>query len=118
MDADLLARPTSEGNTDLILEGTYHPPFGILGLIGDLLFGRLVARSTAEEFVAGLARALEEAVRSESCCARPSDHAVGGGAEEPPEQGAHAKAVDVDPQHLGRAGGLPGRDDRGRRSGI
>lgn len=70
MEGDLVARPTSGASTELILEGTYHPPFGILGFVGDLLLGRLVARSTAEAFVEDLGRSLEATVREGRCAVR------------------------------------------------
>jgi hypothetical protein len=59
MEADLLARPGPEAGTELVLAGTYHPPFGTLGVLGDLVVGRLVAQSTAEKFIDGLSIALE-----------------------------------------------------------
>lgn len=71
MEADLLARPTSGEQTQLIVEATYHPPFGALGLTGDLLLGRLVAHSTADAFTAALGRAMEEAVHEGRCGAVP-----------------------------------------------
>lgn len=75
MEADLLARPVGSG-TELILAGTYHPPLGILGVLGDLLVGRLVARSTTESFLDGLSRALEGAI-AEGRCTAPTGHLGG-----------------------------------------
>ncbi len=67
MEADLLARPHSSGRAELALEATYRPPGGILGLVGDVLFGRIVARSTAAAFTDRLAQAMEEAVKDGRC---------------------------------------------------
>ncbi|MGH9046387.1 MAG: hypothetical protein ACRDVW_03630 [Acidimicrobiales bacterium] len=67
MDADLLARPRPDTGTELVLEGTYHPPLGVLGLAGDVILGHRVARSTAKAFVEGLGGALEEAASKGRC---------------------------------------------------
>lgn len=74
MEADLLARPGTQACTELIVHGTYHPPYGLLGLIGDLVVGRLVARLTAQAFVEELARAMEAAV-TQGRCAVAADQA-------------------------------------------
>jgi hypothetical protein len=71
MEADLLARPVVGSATTLVLSGTYHPPFGVLGVLGDLLGGRLVAQSTAESFIDDLSHAIEAA------CAEGRTVAVG-----------------------------------------
>ena len=42
----------------LALIGSYTPPFGVLGAVGDLLLGHQVAEATVREFVTGLARRL------------------------------------------------------------
>lgn len=76
MEADLLARPVVGSSTELTLVGTYHPPLGILGVLGDLLVGRLVARFTAESFLDGLSRALEADIAKGRCLAS-SDHLGG-----------------------------------------
>ena len=65
MEADLVARPCIENRSELVLVGTYHPPFGILGVLGDVLLGRSVARSTADAFIGELGRALEHAVSND-----------------------------------------------------
>jgi hypothetical protein len=56
----------------LVLAGTYHPPFGTLGFLGDLVVGRLVAQSTAERFIDGLSIALEAAFAEDCAEAVPS----------------------------------------------
>ena len=76
MEADLLARPVVSSATKLVLAGTYHPPLGTLGVLGDLLVGRLVARSTAESFLDDLSRALQVAI-AEGRCAAPLGHLGG-----------------------------------------
>ena len=62
MEADLLARPHTQDCSELIVHGTYHPPYGLIGLIGDLVLGRLVARLTARAFVEELGRTMESAI--------------------------------------------------------
>jgi hypothetical protein len=76
MEADLLARPTSGNGSELILHGTYHPPYGLLGLVGDLAFGRVVARSTVLVFLEELARTMEATV-TQSGCAVPANQTKG-----------------------------------------
>lgn len=67
MEADLLARPLPGGRTQLRLDATYRPPGGLLGVVGDILFGRVVARSTAEAFTGRLAQTMEDALRDGRC---------------------------------------------------
>lgn len=67
MEADLVARPLSGRRTRLILEASYRPPGGVLGVIGDVLIGRLIARETAKAFTDHLAQAMEHAVRGGRC---------------------------------------------------
>ena len=62
MEADLLARPGTQDRSELIFHGTYHPPYGLIGLICDLGVGRLVARLTAQAFVEELGRTMESAI--------------------------------------------------------
>ena len=76
MEADLLARPTSGSGSELVLHGTYHPPYGLLGLVGDLALGRVVARSTVQAFLEELGRAMEAAV-AQGRCAVPANHPMG-----------------------------------------
>jgi hypothetical protein len=64
MEADLIAHPISAQRSELVIAGTYQPPFGFLGLLGDLLIGRWVAQSTAETFLYGLGQAIEADVAS------------------------------------------------------
>lgn len=78
MEVDLLARPVVGAATELVLAGTYHPPLGTLGVLGDLLVGRLVAQSTAESFIDDLGHAIETAI-AEGRCAAPVGHLGGVG---------------------------------------
>lgn len=50
--------------TRIILEGSYEPPFGILGLVFDLLIGRWLARATARDLLTRLSEALERDERA------------------------------------------------------
>ncbi|MGH9047530.1 MAG: hypothetical protein ACRDVW_09500 [Acidimicrobiales bacterium] len=76
MESDLRARPLGP-RTELVLDATYHPPGGIMGVLGDVLVGRLVARSTTEAFIGRLARALEDAVAEGRCGAAPQHTRAG-----------------------------------------
>jgi hypothetical protein len=76
MEADLLARPLGR-RTELVLEAKYQPPGGILGVVGDVLVGRLVARSTAEVFTSRLAHVMEQAVTEGRCGTSATDHPRG-----------------------------------------
>jgi uncharacterized membrane protein len=67
MEADLLARPLLGGRTELVLDAAYRPPGGLLGVAGDVLLGRFVARSTAAAFTARLARAMADATGERPC---------------------------------------------------
>ncbi|HZU81144.1 MAG TPA: hypothetical protein VE991_14595 [Acidimicrobiales bacterium] len=69
MDADLVARPVAGGLTEVMLVGSYCPPFGVLGVAGDVLAGRNVARSTARAFLEQVAVALERALQEGHCSA-------------------------------------------------
>ncbi|MGH9171842.1 MAG: hypothetical protein ACRD0Z_13385 [Acidimicrobiales bacterium] len=69
MEADLLALPRAGRRTELVLEGSYEPPLGTLGLLVDVLVGRNIARSTASSFVACLGRAFEGALGEGRCSA-------------------------------------------------
>ncbi len=60
MDADLEVRPAANGETTLVLDGTYQPPLGLIGLIFDHLLGRRIAVATAKDFVVRLARSIED----------------------------------------------------------
>jgi hypothetical protein len=56
---DLRLRIASVEETLLTLEGEYRPPLGPLGAVFDVLFGRRIARSTMNELVGRIAKALE-----------------------------------------------------------
>ena len=76
MEADILARPLLGGRTELVLDAAYRPPGGLLGVAGDVLLGRFVARSTAAAFTVRLARAMAEAAGERRCSGRPSPAAT------------------------------------------
>ncbi|MGH9297860.1 MAG: hypothetical protein ACRDZP_07800 [Acidimicrobiales bacterium] len=76
MKADLLALPRMGGRTELVLECNYEPPLGAFGLVGDVLAGRSIARSTASACVAQLGRAFEEAMDEGRCSASLAPHDV------------------------------------------
>ena len=76
MEADVLARPLGGGRTELVLDAAYRPPGGLLGVAGDVLFGRFVARSTAAAFTVRLARAMAEAAGERRCSAWASPAAT------------------------------------------
>ena len=69
MEADVLARPLLGGRTELVLDATYRPPGGLLGVAGDILLGRFVARSTTAAFAVRLARAMADAAGERRCSA-------------------------------------------------
>ena len=69
MEADLVAHPLADGRSELVLAGTYQPPLGFLGLVVDLVVGRVIAQSTAEAFIGELSQAIETAVVEDSCAA-------------------------------------------------
>ncbi|HLG67338.1 MAG TPA: hypothetical protein VKV36_05630 [Acidimicrobiales bacterium] len=58
MDADLSAHPRLDDGSELALSGSYRPPLGPLGVLGDLVVGRL-AHSTTQALVEDLAAAIE-----------------------------------------------------------
>lgn len=67
MEADVFVHPVSPGRTRLVLDSDYQPPGGMIGIAGDLLVGRLVARSTLAAFTARLRRTMEEAAKEGRC---------------------------------------------------
>ncbi len=69
MEADILARPLLGGRTELVLDAAYRPPGGLLGVAGDILLGRFVARSTTAAFAVRLARAMADAAGERHCSA-------------------------------------------------
>ena len=56
---DLRLRIASVDETLLTLEGEYRPPLGPLGAAFDVLLGRRIARSTMNELVGRIAKAME-----------------------------------------------------------
>jgi hypothetical protein len=77
MEADALTRPLLGGRTELVLDAAYRAPGGLLGVAGDILLGRFVARSTTAAFTLRLARAMEEAAGERHCSAWASPAAAG-----------------------------------------
>ena len=69
MEADILARPPLGGRTELVLDAAYRPPGGLLGVAGDILLVRFVARSTTAVFAVRLARAMTQAAKERQCSA-------------------------------------------------
>lgn len=67
MEAELLARPLASGGTELVLDATYQPPGGLLGVIGDVLIGRVVARSAARTFTGRLAHTVTDTLVDGRC---------------------------------------------------
>lgn len=59
-------RPIPFG-TQLVPEATYPPPGGVLGIVGEVLFERVVARSTADAFIDPLAQTVQRAVAERRC---------------------------------------------------
>lgn len=59
MQAELSVKAAPTGHAVLILDGTYCPPLGILGLLADRVLGMRVALATAEQLLAALADAVE-----------------------------------------------------------
>lgn len=64
MEAELVARSESSSRSELLLVGSYKPPFGVLGLVADRFVGR-IAVSTAEAFLEDLAAAIERHVHGQ-----------------------------------------------------
>ena len=54
----LTVRPDST-RTELILEGTYEPPFGLVGQVFDGLFGKQVAHGTVRALLRQIATSIE-----------------------------------------------------------
>ena len=76
MEADVLARPLLGGRTELVLDAAYRPPGGLLGVAGDILLGRFVARSTTAAFTVRLARAMADTAGDGRCSAWASPAAT------------------------------------------
>jgi hypothetical protein len=60
MDADLAVLQSGPGASELVLEGRYRPPLGLVGLIVDRIIGRWVASATAKTFLDRLADCIEQ----------------------------------------------------------
>lgn len=72
MEADLSVRALANGRSQLVLDGEYVPPLGAMGMVGDVLVGRRVARSTAQALLDSLAATLVTGVRVDG--KKPFDH--------------------------------------------
>jgi hypothetical protein len=59
MEADLSIHAGANEETELVLDGKYRPPLGLLGLVIDRVIGRWVASFTAATFVDRLADSIE-----------------------------------------------------------
>lgn len=77
MEADILIRPLFGGRAELVLDAVYQPPGGLLGVVGDVLLGRFVARWTTAAVTVRLARAVAQAAGARQCSARTSTAAIG-----------------------------------------
>jgi hypothetical protein len=65
LDAMLEINPAVSGGrptTQLVLSGSYRPPFGRFGAAADVLFGRYLVHRSVDRFVAGLVGALEREI--------------------------------------------------------
>ena len=58
LEADIGVRPDAD-KANLVLEGTYKPPLGIVGLVFDHLVGRRFATAAATGFVDALAASID-----------------------------------------------------------
>lgn len=65
MHADLVAHPVGPKETQLALFGTYSPPLGALGDVGDAVLGHRVAEASVHRFVEEMVRALEDLIPGE-----------------------------------------------------
>lgn len=54
----------THSETEIVLAGTYQPPFGLLGSVFDAAVGHELARATANDFVERVARSLEAEERA------------------------------------------------------
>lgn len=74
----LLLRTDAQGNTQLVLRGTYDVPLGPVGRFGDSLVGRRVARSSVSELLERMAERLDRAVDHgmETTGVRPAPYPV------------------------------------------
>ena len=62
MHAELIAHPIGEDETQLGLFGTYSPPLGVLGGLGDAVLGHHIAEASVHSFVDALVKRLEELI--------------------------------------------------------
>jgi len=60
MDAVLVARPLSSGETQLELLGHYQPPLGPVGAVLDALVGHRIAEASVQRFVQDVAKRLND----------------------------------------------------------
>jgi hypothetical protein len=60
LDADLILTPAGEQATDLILDGVYRPPLGLLGATVDRAILNRVATATIRDFIDRVAKAILE----------------------------------------------------------
>lgn len=62
LEAELRLVPVGDAATELRLVGTYEPPLGALGALGDRVAGHRVAETALREFLAGVAQRLTDAL--------------------------------------------------------
>ena len=62
LDAELRLVPVGEATTELRLVGTYEPPLGALGALGDRVAGHRLAETALREFLTGVAQRLTGAL--------------------------------------------------------
>jgi len=60
MEAILVARPLSSGETQLELQGRYQPPLGPVGVLLDALVGHRIAEASVQRFVQDVAKRLND----------------------------------------------------------
>lgn len=60
LDAELRFRPVGDDATEVQLAGSYEPPLGVVGALGDRLIGHHLAESSLQEFLAGVTRRLAD----------------------------------------------------------
>ncbi|MCA9552710.1 MAG: hypothetical protein KC933_21935 [Myxococcales bacterium] len=59
MEADLVAHPVGDRETQLALFATYRPPLGAVGSLGDALIGHRLAEAALHRFLEEVVRRLE-----------------------------------------------------------
>jgi hypothetical protein len=70
LEAELRLVPVGEATTELRLVGTYEPPLGALGALGDRVAGHRVAETALREFLVGVAQRLADALNKHTQAAR------------------------------------------------